>query len=164
MCVIQVYTFHFSVFRCCFVYAIVMFPRIAAVGEIAQVCPTFSLYFPGQQTHTACSPICLRLVCQQAEPLLRARGRTASSGGWPPSSSQVKSCGICGEQNGIGQVFSKYFCFPCQSSHQVLHTHHRLSGADTIDHTVADVPIVLSLTPTRETTNKILDTQLTRSD
>jgi hypothetical protein len=34
----------------------------------------------------------------------------------------------------LGQVFSKYFSFPCQSSfHQFLHNHHHLSsGAGTI--------------------------------
>jgi hypothetical protein len=39
------------------------------------------------------------------------------------------------ENSGAGQVFSKYFGFPCQSSlHQFLHNHHRLSsGAGTID-------------------------------
>jgi hypothetical protein len=28
----------------------------------------------------------------------------------------------------LGQVFSKYFGFPCQSFHQLLHTHHRPSS------------------------------------
>jgi hypothetical protein len=34
----------------------------------------------------------------------------------------------------LGQVFSEYFGFPCQSSfHQLLHNHHHLSsGAGTI--------------------------------
>jgi hypothetical protein len=34
----------------------------------------------------------------------------------------------------LGQVFSKYFGFPCQSSfHKILHNHHHLSsGAGTI--------------------------------
>jgi hypothetical protein len=43
--------------------------------------------------------------------------------------SWVWSSGICG-----GQVFSKYFGFPCQSSfHQLLHNHpHLSSGAGTI--------------------------------
>jgi hypothetical protein len=47
--------------------------------------------------------------------------------------SQVRSCGICGGQSGTGEVFSKCFGFPCQSSfHQLLHNHHRSSGTDTI--------------------------------
>jgi hypothetical protein len=38
---------------------------------------------------------------------------------------RVRSCGICGGQSGAGQVFSEYFCFPCQSSdHQILHHHN----------------------------------------
>jgi hypothetical protein len=33
----------------------------------------------------------------------------------------------------LGQVFSEYFGFPCQSSfHQLLHNHRRSSGAGTI--------------------------------
>jgi hypothetical protein len=33
----------------------------------------------------------------------------------------------------LGQVFYEYFGFPCQSSfHQLLHNHHRSSGAGTI--------------------------------
>jgi hypothetical protein len=34
----------------------------------------------------------------------------------------------------LGQVFSEYFGFPCQSPfHRLLHNHHRSSGAGTID-------------------------------
>jgi hypothetical protein len=49
----------------------------------------------------------------------------------------------------LGQVFSEYFCFPCQSSfHQLLYSHHHLSsGAGTIGQTVAAVPSGLNLTP-----------------
>jgi hypothetical protein len=48
----------------------------------------------------------------------------------------------------LEQVFSEYFGFPCQFSfHQLLHTHHLLSGAGTIVQLVADVPSGLSLTP-----------------
>jgi hypothetical protein len=51
-----------------------------------------------------------------------------------------------------GQVVSEYFGFPCKFSfHRLLHTQYLLSGAGTIDQTVADVPSGLSLTPTRET-------------
>jgi hypothetical protein len=51
----------------------------------------------------------------------------------------------------LGQVFSEYFGFPCQSSlQQSLHNHHNLpSGAGTIGQTVAVVPSGLSLTPLR---------------
>jgi hypothetical protein len=47
---------------------------------------------------------------------------------------------ICGGQSGaLGQVFSEYFGFPCQSSfYQILH-HHPSPGAGTIGHSVADV-------------------------
>jgi hypothetical protein len=49
----------------------------------------------------------------------------------------------------LGQVFTEYCCFPCQSFHRLLHTHqHPTSGAGTIDQVVADVPNSLShLTP-----------------
>jgi hypothetical protein len=61
-------------------------------------------------------------------------------------------CGICAERSGIGQVFSEYFDFPCQSLfHQMLHNHrHLLSGAGTIGQIVAAVPSGLNLTPTRD--------------
>jgi hypothetical protein len=56
-----------------------------------------------------------------------------------------------------GQVFSKYFGFPCQFPfHRLLHNHHHLSsGAGTIA-TMADVPSVLSLTPPRESKKESL--------
>jgi hypothetical protein len=62
---------------------------------------------------------------------------------------RVRSCGICGGQSGMGQVFSEYFGFPCQlESHRLLHIHHNLSsGAGTIRQLVADVPSGLSLQP-----------------
>jgi hypothetical protein len=52
----------------------------------------------------------------------------------------------------LGQVFSKYFGFPCQFSvHQLLHNHHHLSsGAGKICQLLADVPIGLSLTSPQE--------------
>jgi hypothetical protein len=35
----------------------------------------------------------------------------------------------------VGQVFSEYFGFPCQSSfQQFLHDHHHLSAAGTVGH------------------------------
>jgi hypothetical protein len=41
--------------------------------------------------------------------------------------------GFVVEKVALGQVFSEYFGFPCQSSsHQLLHNHHRSSGAGTI--------------------------------
>jgi hypothetical protein len=37
--------------------------------------------------------------------------------------------GFVVDKVGMGQVFSKYFGFPCQSSfHQFLHNHHHLSS------------------------------------
>jgi hypothetical protein len=59
----------------------------------------------------------------------------------------------------VGQVFSKYFHFPCQFSfHRLLHPHHLPSRASTIGQIVADVPSGLSLTPPQETTTKKLIT------
>jgi hypothetical protein len=47
---------------------------------------------------------------------------------------RVRSCGSVVDKVTLGQVFSEYFSFPCQSSfHQLLHNHHHLSsGAGTI--------------------------------
>jgi hypothetical protein len=51
----------------------------------------------------------------------------------------------------LGQVFCKYFGFPCHFSfHQLLHTHHLSSGGGTIGQILADVPSGLSLTPPQE--------------
>jgi hypothetical protein len=55
------------------------------------------------------------------------------------------------ENAALGQVFFKYFGFPCPF-HRLPHTHHQLpSGAGTILEglTVADVPSSLSLSPTQ---------------
>jgi hypothetical protein len=49
----------------------------------------------------------------------------------------------------LGQVFSRYFSFPCQSFHRLLHTHHPSSGVGTVGQTVAAVPSGLSLTHTK---------------
>jgi hypothetical protein len=53
---------------------------------------------------------------------------------------------------GLGQVFSKYFGFPCQFSfHQLLHIHHhQSSGATTIGQLVTDGTSGLSLIPPQE--------------
>jgi hypothetical protein len=50
----------------------------------------------------------------------------------PTAATRVWSSGICGGQVALGQVFSEYFGFPCQSSfHQLLHNHpHLSSGAE----------------------------------
>jgi hypothetical protein len=42
---------------------------------------------------------------------------------------RIRSCGICGGRNGTEEVSSECFGFPCQSSHQLRHTHHASSGA-----------------------------------
>jgi hypothetical protein len=48
-----------------------------------------------------------------------------------PGSSHV---GFVVDKAAQGQVFSEYYCFPCQTFHQVLYTHHHSlsSGAGTI--------------------------------
>jgi hypothetical protein len=52
----------------------------------------------------------------------------------------------------MGQVFSEYLSFSCQSFHRLLQAHHHpLSGADTVGQTVADVASGLSLIPPQET-------------
>jgi hypothetical protein len=61
------------------------------------------------------------------------------------------------EKVALGNIFSKYFGFPCQFSfHQLLHTHHPLSSVvGTIGQFVDDVPSGLSLTPPQEIKKKI---------
>jgi hypothetical protein len=73
--------------------------------------------------------------------------------GFEPRSGHV---GFVVDKVALGQVFSKYFSFPCQFSfHRLLHTHHHLShGAGKIGQLVADVPSGLSLTPHQETKKK----------
>jgi hypothetical protein len=87
----------------------------------------------------------------------RGRGIAQAATGRLPTAAarvraQVRSCGICGRQSGTGQVFSKYFGFPCQFSFNLLlHIHHLSSGAGTIGQLVTDEPSGLSLTPPQET-------------
>jgi hypothetical protein len=63
------------------------------------------------------------------------------------------------DKEALGQVFSKYLCFPCQYFHRLLHTHHRLSSrAGTIGQIVGNVRSGLSLriikaTPTYDDVN-----------
>jgi hypothetical protein len=72
--------------------------------------------------------------------------------GFDPRSDHVR---FVVDEVALGQVFSEYFGFPCQSSfHRLLHNHHLSSGAGTIGQQVADVPSGLSLTPPRETKKK----------
>jgi hypothetical protein len=48
----------------------------------------------------------------------------------------------------LGQIFSEYFDFTCQSSfHLLLNTHHLSSGAVNIGQTVAAVPSGLTVSP-----------------
>jgi hypothetical protein len=50
--------------------------------------------------------------------------------GFDPRSGHV---GFVVDKVALGQIFSEYFGFPCQSSfHRLLHNHHRSSGAGTI--------------------------------
>jgi hypothetical protein len=55
------------------------------------------------------------------------------------------------DEAALGQVFFKYFSFPCRSIHRLLHTHHHLSsGAGTIGHIEAKIPRGLRNTPPQE--------------
>jgi hypothetical protein len=68
----------------------------------------------------------------------RAIAQAASR--WLPTAaarvrSKVRSghVGFVVDKVALGQVFYEYFGFPCQSSfHQLLHNHHRSSGAGAI--------------------------------
>jgi hypothetical protein len=66
----------------------------------------------------------------------------------------------------LGLVFFKYVAFPCQSFHQLLHTHNFSSGAGTIGQTVANVQSGFGLTPPKETNefNKYYLEQFTQQD
>jgi hypothetical protein len=58
------------------------------------------------------------------------------------------ACGVCDEQEAMGQVFSEYFGFPYQSFHQFLHHHnHPGGGGGTICLLVATVPCIPNWTP-----------------
>jgi hypothetical protein len=73
----------------------------------------------------------------------------SSGAGFDP---RLVHVGCVVDEVALGQVFSEYFGFPCQSSfHRLLQNHHLPSGAGTIGQIVADVPSGLSLTPPRET-------------
>jgi hypothetical protein len=74
--------------------------------------------------------------------------RTADVPEFEPRSGHV---GFVLDKVVLGQVFSEYFGFPCQSSfHRLLHTHHLSSGAGTIGQTIVTVPSELTH-PTRNT-------------
>jgi hypothetical protein len=67
--------------------------------------------------------------------------------------------GLVVDKVALGQVFSKYFSFPCQFSfHQLLHIHphHLSSGAGTIGQIVANIPSGPSLTPSQEIKKKYI--------
>jgi hypothetical protein len=71
------------------------------------------------------------------------------SGGFPRPGIQRRSghVGFVVDIAALVQVFSEYFCFPCQSFHPLPHTdHHPSSWTATVGQTVADVPSGLSLT------------------
>jgi hypothetical protein len=60
---------------------------------------------------------------------------------------QIRSCGICGGQSGIGESFLRVLRFPLS----IIHTYHPSSQAGSIGQLVADVPSGLSLTPPQVT-------------
>jgi hypothetical protein len=72
---------------------------------------------------------------------------------WPEFDPRSGHVGFVVDEVALGQVFSEYFCFPCQFSfHQLLHT-HLSSEAGTIGKLVADVPSRLSFSPSQDTKN-----------
>jgi hypothetical protein len=62
---------------------------------------------------------------------------------------QVRSCGICGEQSGIGAGFLRVLRFPLPIL--IPQTAPHSSPSINLDQLVADVPSGLSLTPPQET-------------
>jgi hypothetical protein len=73
------------------------------------------------------------ILSLKAAPQLKrlVAGFASRRSGFKTGSSHV---GFVVDKVALGQVFSEYFGFPCQSSfHQFLHNHHHLSsGAGTI--------------------------------
>jgi hypothetical protein len=62
--------------------------------------------------------------------------------------------GFMVDKMALGQIFSKYFGFPCQSSfHQMFHI-HLSPGIGAVGQLVADLPIGLSLTAHNEIKKK----------
>jgi hypothetical protein len=55
--------------------------------------------------------------------------------------------GTVADKATLGQVFSEYFGFPCQSFYRLLHAHLLSSEAGILVQIVADVPSGFSLTP-----------------
>jgi hypothetical protein len=96
-----------------------------------------------------------RVIWQVTIALCKRWGRAIAQAvsRWLPTASarvraRVWSCGIWGGHGEVGQVFSEYFGFPCQSSfHQFLHNHHHLSSGAGNGPVVAAVPSGLSLIP-----------------
>jgi hypothetical protein len=79
---------------------------------------------------------------------------------FPTAAARVRSLsdhvGFVVDKVALGQVFSEYFGFPCQSLfHQFLH-HHNHPGADRVGQLVADVPSEPNWTPPPNTPIKVL--------
>jgi hypothetical protein len=73
---------------------------------------------------------------------------------WWPGSGHT---GFMVDNLALGQVFSDYFSFLCQSFHWLLHSHlHQSSCAGIIGQIVAHIPSRLSLTPPQGTMKKAL--------
>jgi hypothetical protein len=70
--------------------------------------------------------------------------------GFKPRSGYV---GFVVDKATFGQVFSEYFCFPCQSLHRLLHNHHPSSMAGAVGQIAVDIPIRLGLAPSQEKKN-----------
>jgi hypothetical protein len=98
--------------------------------------------------HSLCNSVSVRAAAQAVSHRLPTTAARVIS--------QIRSCGICGRQNGNGADFLRVFGFPCQFSfHRLLHTHHHLSfGAGTTDQIVADIPNELSFTHSKKLKKK----------
>jgi hypothetical protein len=92
---------------------------------------------------STCSYICIDLYrpCHKVRRLVS--GFPPRRPGFEPGSGHV---GFAVNKMALGQVFSEYFGFTCQSIHQLIHTHHPSSVVGAIGQIVAYVPSVLSLT------------------
>jgi hypothetical protein len=79
--------------------------------------------------------------------------------GFDPRSGHV---GVVVDKVVLGQNFSKYFGFPCQSLfHQLLHNHHRSSGAGTVGQKWPTYQVdSVSLQPEKLKRNKWTSSQL----
>jgi hypothetical protein len=68
------------------------------------------------------------LLLNESIPVSLGRAVAQAVSRWLPTTAArvrvLAACGIVADKAALGQVFSEYFGFPCQSFHQFLHHHN----------------------------------------